>query len=88
MFRFAASLLAAVLGLSILEPSINMAFAQVAPVLALPSTSGLTLAAKKKHRESAKQREKRIECEAQAEKLLSDSGRRAYVKECMSEGRQ
>ena len=88
MARLFASLLAALLGLSNLEVMADTASAQVVPVPAPVSTSDLKLVAKKKHRrESAKEREKRAECRAQAEKLLSDSERRDYIKECMSEGR-
>ena len=88
MTRFMAFLLAAFLGLPILELVTDIGFAQVAFIPAPASTSDLKLAAKKKHhRENVKEREKRAECEAQAQKLLSDSERPAYVKECMSEVR-
>ena len=87
MARLFASLLTALLGLSNPEVMTDTASAQV-PIPAPASTSNLELVAKKKHRrESAKEREKRAECRAQAEKLLSDSERRDYIKECMSEGR-
>jgi hypothetical protein len=86
MARFAASLLAAFIVLSILEVGTETGFAHVAPLLTLPPTSDFKLAARKKHhRESAEKREKRAQCKAQAEKLLSDSERRDYMKECMSQ---
>jgi hypothetical protein len=53
----------------------------------LPSTPDGKLAAKKEHQERAKERQERVECKEQAEKLLSDADRRAYTKECMSKER-
>jgi hypothetical protein len=41
-------------------------------------------AKKKEPRESAGKKQKRAECREQAEKLISDADRRAYMKECMS----
>jgi hypothetical protein len=45
------------------------------------------LAAKKDNQQTAGKTKKRIECKQQAEKLLSDSDRQAYMKECMSDER-
>ena len=63
----------------------------------VPSTSlpDDKLAAEKHHQQSAWKRHTRVECNQQAEKLLSDADRRAYIdadrrayiKECMSEER-
>jgi hypothetical protein len=52
-----------------------------------PSNPDLKLAAKKKHLDNAKEKQKRTECKEQAEKLLSHEDRRAYMKECMSKER-
>src|SRR5262249_33431816 len=45
------------------------------------------LAAKKDNQQTAGKTKKRIDCKQQAEKLLSDSDRQAYMKECMSDER-
>ncbi len=92
MARFAASLFAASLAVSILGARGDTAFTAPRPPLALTPYS--KLAAKKEHRESAKKKkespesaekkQKRIECEEQAEKLLYDADKRAYMKECIS----
>ena len=58
--------------------------AMTARPIPLPSTPDSKLAAKKEYQESAK---KRVECKERAEKLLSDTDRRAYTKECMSKER-
>jgi hypothetical protein len=100
MARFAASLFAACLAVSILGASADAVFAQAAPRPPLPVIRHGKLAAKqehaakkehlesakkkKEHRESAEKRQKRAECREQAEKLISDADRRAYIKECMS----
>ena len=94
MARFAASLFAACLAISILGARGDTAFTQTAPRPPLALTPYGKLAAKKEHRESAKKKkespesaekkQKRIECEEQAEKLLYDADKRAYMKECIS----
>jgi hypothetical protein len=94
MARFAASLFAACLAVSILGARGDTAFTQTAPRPPLALTPYGKLAAKKEHRESAtrkkehresvEKRQKRAECREQAEKLISDADRRAYMKECMS----
>src|SRR6266498_2833773 len=95
MARFAASLFAACLAISILGARADTAFTQTAPRPPLPLTPYGKLAAKNEprerakrkgehHRESAEKRQKRAECGEQAEKLISDADRRAYIKECMS----
>jgi hypothetical protein len=100
MAHFAASVFAACLAVSILGARADTAFAQTAPRPPLPLTPYGKLAAKeahaakkehresakkkRKHRESAKKTQMQAECEEQAQKLLSDADRRAYIKECMS----
>ena len=114
MARFAASLFAACLAISILGARADTAFTQTAPRPPLPLAPYGKLAAKNEHRESvtrkkehresakrkrehresakkkkepresAKKKQKRIECEEQAEKLLYDADKRAYMKECIS----
>jgi hypothetical protein len=93
MARFAAFLFAACLTVSILGARADTAFTQTAPRPPLPLTPYGKLAAKKEHRESAKKKEpresagkkqKRAECKEQAEKLLYDADKRAYMKECIS----
>jgi hypothetical protein len=100
MARFAASLVAACLAVSILGARADTAFTQAAPRPPLPVIRHGKLAAKqehaakkehrerakkkREHRESAEKRQKRAECREQAEKLISDADRRAYMKECMS----
>jgi hypothetical protein len=102
MARFAASLLAASLVVSILGAT---AFTQTAQRPPWPLTPHGKLAAKKEHRESAtrkkenrksakkkrgprgesaKTKQKRAECKEQAQKLLDDADKRAYMKECIS----
>ncbi len=102
MARFAASLLAASLVVSILGAT---AFTQTAQRPPWPLAPHGKLAAKKEHRESAtrkkehrksakkkrgprresaKTKQKRAECEEQAQKLLDDADKRAYMKECIS----
>jgi hypothetical protein len=89
MARFAASLVAGCLAVSILGARAETAFAQAAPRPPLPVIRHGKLAAKqehaakKRHRESAKKnreprestekRQKRAECKEQTEKLLSDA---------------
>ncbi len=68
MARFAASLLAASLVVSILGATAFTQTAQRPPW----------------RRESAKTKQKRAECEEQAQKLLDDADKRAYMKECIS----
>jgi hypothetical protein len=94
MARFAASLFAASLAISILGTRADRAFAQTAPRPPLPLTPHGKLAVKKEHRASAKKKrehrqsarknQKRAECKEQAQKLLDDADKRAYMKECMS----
>jgi hypothetical protein len=104
MARFAASLFAASLAISILGTRADRAFAQTAPRPPLPLTPHGKLAVKKEHRESAtrkkehresatrkkehresaRKNQKRAECKEQAQKLLDDADKRAYMKECMS----
>src|SRR6266699_955785 len=91
MARFAASLLAASLVVSILGAT---AFTQTAQRPPWPLTPHGKLAAKKEHRESAKKKrepresaknkQKRAECKEQAQKLLDDADKRAYMKGCIS----
>jgi hypothetical protein len=100
MARFAASLVAGCLAVSILGASAETAFAQAAPRPPLPVIRHGKLAAKQEHaakkrhresakkkrepRESAEKRQKRAECKEQTEKLLSDAEKRTYMKECIS----
>jgi hypothetical protein len=99
MARFAASLLAASLVVSILGAT---AFTQTVQRPPWPLTPHGKLAAKKEHRgsatrkkehrksakehrESAKNKQKRAECKEQAQKLLDDADKRAYMKGCISD---
>ena len=103
MARFAASLFAACLAVSILGARGDTAFTQTAPRPPLALTPYGKLAAKKEHRESATRKkepresakkkepresagkkQKRAECKEQAEKLLYDADKRAYIRECIS----
>src|SRR5262249_25700046 len=104
MARFAASLLAAPLAVSILGATPDTAFTQTAERPPLPLTPHGTLAAKKEHRgtatrkkehrkgtekkrehrQSAKNKQKQAQCKEQAQKLLDDADKRAYMKECLS----
>ena len=58
--------------------------AEANPSASLPNDK---LAAKKDNQQTAGKTKKRIDCKQQAEKLLSDSDRQAYMKECMSDER-
>jgi len=58
--------------------------AEASPSASLPDDK---LAAKKDNQQTAGKTKKRIDCKQQAEKLLSDSDRQAYMKECMSDER-
>lgn len=111
MARFAASLLAASLAVSIFPDAAFTQAVQRPPLPLLtphgrpaakmehrgsavrqkqPRKSAMTR--KKEHRqkvgeshqESAEKKQKRAECKEQAQKLLDDAGRRAYMKECIS----
>ena len=58
--------------------------AEANPSASLPDDK---LAAKKDNQQAAGKTKKRIDCKQQAEKLLSESDRQAYMKECMSDER-
>lgn len=101
MTRFAASLLAASLAVSILGATPDTAFTQTVERPPWPLMSHGRLTAKKEHQKSATRKkqhheraekkyqesttdkQKRAQCSEQAEKLLDDVEKRAYMKKCI-----